>query len=126
MAVIYEDVIPTLIPNTTMQKLLLNGVHRTYYITPCEGYVLRDKANDSHILDPETGEPTDIIRFNYASGGASCPANYDFTPLQVTDEHGVTHTAYGAQREFFARLASEVDADQIFGGGNDGNDHEIM
>lgn len=122
--IVKEDVIPSLIPNTTMKKGYVNGVARAYEITPCEGYVLRDKANDEHILDEETGEPTGVIRFNYASMGASCPANYDFTPLQVTDEHGVTHTAYGAQREFFARLASEVDADQIFGGGD--NDTEVM
>lgn len=122
MAVIREDLQTTLIPNTTMQKVIINGVHKQYYITPCEGYVLRDKANDEIVYDDDFNEIG--VRFCYASGGASCGANYDFTPLQVTDENGVTHTAYGAQREFFARLASEVDADQIFGGGD--SDHEIM
>lgn len=29
----------------------------------------------------------------------------------MTDENGVTFTAYGAQREFFARPASEAPAD---------------
>ena len=124
MAITYEDVNPTLIPNTTMQKSLNNGVHRSYVITPCDGYVLRDKANDTPIFDEITGEEIGV-KFNYASMGASCGANYDFTPLQVTDENGVTHTAYGAQCEFFARLESEVPADQIFGGGNN-NDHEVM
>lgn len=123
MTYTYEDVIPTLIPNTTMQKRLLNGVHRSYVITPLDGYVLRDKANDEEEVDLNTLEPTGRILFNYASGDTTCGANYDFTPLQVTDENGVTHTAYGAQREFFARLASEVPADQIFG---DNNDHEVM
>ncbi len=114
MTVIYEDVIPTLIPNTTMTKGIVNGVHRNYYITPCVGYVLRDKENDSPIFDENAGDVIGTM-FCYASMGASCSANYDFTPLQVTDENGVTHTAYGAQREFFARLAGEVSADQIFG-----------
>ena len=109
MAVItYEDVTPTLIPNTTMRKRFIDGVHKQYVITPLVGYVLRDKANDEEEFDPETLEPTGRILFRYASGGATCGATYDFTPLQVTDENGVTHTAYGAQREFFARLASEV------------------
>ncbi len=124
MAITYEDVNPTLIPNTTMQKMLSNGAHRTYIITPIEGYVLRDKENDAPMIDEITGE---IIgtKFCYASMGASCGASYDFTPVQVTDENGVTHTAYGS-REFFARPESEVPADQIFGGGEDNNDHEIM
>ena len=34
------------------------------------------------------------------------------------DENGVIHTAYGS-RGFFARPASEVPTDQIYGGGND-------
>ena len=122
MIVTYENVSPTLISNTTMQKMFYDGVHRFYVITPCYGYVLRDKENDEPILDEETFEETGIIRFHYASSGTTCGANYDFTPLQVTDEHGVTHTAYGAQREFFARPRNEVPADQIFGGGD--NDHE--
>ena len=97
----------------------VDGVPRVYEITPIEGYVLHDSASDMEGVDPETGEPTGQIVFYYASGEASCGANYEFTPVQVTDENGVVHTAYGAQREFFARPASEVPADQIYGGGND-------
>lgn len=41
----------------------------------------------------------------------------------MTDENGVTFTAYGS-RAFFARPASEVPADQIYGGIDD--DHEVM
>lgn len=119
----YEDVIPTLIPNTTMQRRFIDGVHKQYVIAPVDGYVLHTKTADYEELDTETGMPTGRTIFCYASGSASCGANYDFTPLQVTDENGVTFTAYGAQREFFARPASEVPADQIYGGGND---HEVM
>lgn len=119
----YEDVIPTLIPNTTIQKLFKDGVHISYYIAPLDGYVLRDKANDSEEYDPDTHMPTGRILFYYASGSCTCGANYDFSPVQVTDENGVEHTAYGS-REFFARLASEVPENQIFGGGD--NDHEVM
>lgn len=119
----YEDVIPTLIPNTTMQKTLRDGVHRSYVIEPIDGYVLHDAATNEEEINPDTLEPTGRIIFRYASGSASCGASYDFTPVQVTDENGVEHTAYGT-REFFARPASEVPADQIYGGGD--KNHEVM
>lgn len=112
------------IPNTTMLEKLRDGAVYGYFIEPIDGYVLHDSASDMEGFDPETGMTTGQIVFYYASGGATCGANYDFTPVQVTDENGVTFTAYGAQREFFARPASEVPADQIYGGVN--NDHEIM
>ena len=122
-AINYENVIPTLIPNTTMQKRFIDGVHKQYVIAPVEGYVLHDSASDMEGFDPETGEPTGQMVFYYASGDATCGANYDFTSVQVTDENGVTHTGYGS-RAFFARPTSEVPADQIYGGAN--NDHEVM
>lgn len=59
------------------------------------------------------GNPVRVVKCGY---------NYDFTPVTVTDENGVTHTGYGS-REFFARPQSEVPADQIFT--LPGNDHEI-
>lgn len=121
MAWIYETVTPTLIPNTTVEKGFLNGVHKVYRITPNEGYVLHDKARDFEVLDPETYEPIGIA-LGYSTADSSCGAAYDFSPVTVTDENGVSFTAYGS-REFAARLESDVPADQIFGGGND---HEIM
>lgn len=107
------------IPNTIVEDGYMDGKHVMYRITPNDGYVLHDSASDMEGFDPETGDLTGQMVFYYASGGATCGANYDFTPVQVTDENGVTFTAYGAQREFFARPASEVPADQIYGGGND-------
>ena len=120
MAWTYEDVIPSLIPNTTMQKKFLDGVHKVYVIAPCEGYVLHDAENDARI---DEGTEDEIFITRYVSGMTTCGASYDFTPAVFTDEHGVEHTAYGS-RAFFARLASEVDASQIFG--NVDNDHEVM
>lgn len=108
MAVVtYEDVIPSLIANTTMRKLLSDGVHRVYYITPVDGYVLHDNAVDWTDIDPETGEEITIT--SYYTGTCSCGANYDFT---------------ANPREFYAVPADSVPADQIFGGVN--NDHEVM
>lgn len=101
----YEDVTPAY-ENTTMKKLYIDGVHRTYNITPVSGYVLHDKGRDWSVINPETEEETYYL--GYTTGTASCPANYDFT---------------ANPREFYAVPADSVPADQIFGGGND---HEVM
>jgi hypothetical protein len=106
MVITYEDVTPTLIQNTTMQKRLHDGVHKVYWITPVDGYVLHDKGRDWTDIDPITGE--EILYRGYTTGTASCAASYDFT---------------ANPREFYAVLAESVPPDQIFGGGND---HEIM
>lgn len=99
MAYTYEEINPTLIENTTMQKMLLNGVHRTYVIQANEGFVLHDKALDGEIVDDMTGEVLGIT-LGYTRGSVSCAASYNFT----------TNT-----REFYAVPENEVPADQIFG-----------
>lgn len=93
------------IPNTTMLEKLRDGALYAYSITPNGGYVLHDEGRNVADLDPITREET--IRFGYTAGATTCSAAYDFSPVQVTDENGVTHTAYGV-REFFTRPASEV------------------
>lgn len=100
MAITYENVTPTLIENTTMQRVLNNGVFNCYYITPNSGYVLHDKTYDQPAFDEETGEETGEVILGYRTSTASCPANYNFTTNP---------------REFFAVLASTVPEDQIFG-----------
>lgn len=101
MAISYEDVNPTLIPNTTMRKLLSNGVHITYNITPNPGYVLHDKDYD---YPDEDGN----LILGYRTTMASCRYDYDFV---------------ANPNEFYTVPESEVPADQIFGGEND---HEVM
>jgi hypothetical protein len=113
MAFTYEDLIPSLIPNTTMQKSLLDGVLRAYRITPNEGYVLHDKARDIDEFNPETNEREFYL--GYTRSTVSCGFNYDFSPVEVVDENGVIRTGYGALRELFAIPESEVPADHIFG-----------
>ena len=110
----YEDVVPSLIANTIMQKVFLNGVHKTFRVTPVDGYVLHDSARDWYV--PEEN----VTTRGYTTGTATCAAAYDFNTVTMIDGY----TAVGA-REFFARPRSEVPEDQIFGGG-DNNDHEIM
>lgn len=110
---VYEDVIPSLIPNTTMQRSVVDGTPRVYRIRPIDGYVLHDNALDYFDIDDVT-----VIR-GYDSGGASCHVSYDFTPTAVIDGY----EALGS-REFFARPESEVPSDQIFSVPN--ANHEVV
>ena len=122
MAITYEDVTPSLIPNTTTKKMISNGVHRTYIFEAVDGYVLHDNAADW--LD----ENENVIR-RYSSGDCSCGANYDFTTTEITvpdiNGNNVVVTAYGS-REFFAFPASLVPEPEnnIYGGGNE-PEHEV-
>lgn len=103
----YETSTEHSIPNALVEVGYLDGAKKLYRITPNEGYVLHDSESDTDGFDPETGELTGQTIFSYTSTYTTCGKNYDFTPVQVTDENGVTHTAYGS-RAFFARTASEV------------------
>jgi hypothetical protein len=109
MVITYEDVTPSLIANTTMQKRLFDGVHKTYLITPNEGYVLHDNTLDECEYDPETGELIRVVNLGYTDNTTTCGYNYDFA---------------ANSREFYAVLRTEVPENQIFGGGN--NSHENM
>ena len=79
MAYTYEDVVPTLIENTTMKKRLLNGVHKTYVIKAVDGYALHDKRVDDVMVDQETGEETIIPTFK--TGETTVAASYDFSTV---------------------------------------------
>ena len=98
MPTTYEDVIPSLIENTTMQKNIYNGVHNVYIIRPISGYVLHDHARDWTDIDPDTMEEIPVL--GYTRGMATCAANYDFE---------------ANPREFYAVPEDSVPADQIFG-----------
>lgn len=121
--VTYVNLSQTLIPNTTMRKMLIDGVHKGYSIQPISGYVLHTSGLDIDVYD-ESYTHIIGVKFGYSpsSVDVTCGANYDFTARTVTDENGDTFTAYG-DMAFFARPESTVPADQIFGGGND---HETI
>ena len=107
----YEDVTPSLIENTIMQRKInaTTGNVSFYNITPCEGYVLHTNNYDDPVFDEETGEETGEVIAGYTRGTISVGYNYNFetNPFNI-----------------YAILESEVPADRIFGGGN--NDHEVM
>lgn len=123
MVITYENVTPSLIPNTTMQKMLTDGVHKAYRIKPIANYVLHDNAMDFSYQDPETMEETQKFGYSPSSVYVSCGANYDFSTHTVIDENGNVYTAYG-NRDFFAIPESTVPSDQIFG--VDEPEHEVM
>lgn len=130
MAWTYETITPTLIPNTTMEKMYLDGVHKLYKITPNEGYLLHDVNEDNPILDENwnsTGEY--IIRFG--AGSRTVRYDYDFTATTAgtytyTDENGnevsINVTKVGVN-EYYTVPASIVPIDNQYGGGSD---HEVM
>lgn len=98
MAIItYEEVTPTLIPNTTMVKTLRDGVHKQYNITPVYGYVLHNNVRDWTQIDEEAGEET--FYRGYSTSYSSVPASYDFNENPS---------------EFYAVPADSVPAEQIF------------
>ena len=97
----YIDVTP-IIENTTM-KIYENskGQQLTYNIAPIDGYVLHDSRKDWTDIDQETNE--EILFGGFSTYGVSVPITYDFTTNPFN---------------LYTKLASEVPADQIFGGGN--------
>jgi hypothetical protein len=81
-----------------------------YRITPVEGYVIHSKSRDWTDENFETGEET--FYRGYGRGTMTVGKNYDFENTTEIDGY----TAYGFL-EIFARPASEVPENQIFGGG---------
>ena len=99
MEITFEPINPSLIPNTTITKGFLNGVHRTYRITPNDGYVLHVKEWDNTAYDEDGNETGDVV-LGYQTGMASVGFNYNW------EEN---------PREFFAVLADSVPIEQIHG-----------
>jgi hypothetical protein len=102
MIITYENVTPSLIPNTIMHKMYIDGIHKTYDIFPVANYLLHDNTLNTEVYNEATFEVIET-KFGYSPSSVyvSCGANYDFTPHTVTDENGNIYTAYG-NRDFFS------------------------
>ena len=94
-----EKITPGIIPNVTVKKVYTDNGLSFYTLHANEGYQLHDKVRDGAFLDPVSGEETFYL--GYTADPVNCSIFYEFSPGTVTDENGVTHTAYG-EREFFA------------------------
>ena len=119
MAITREDLIPSLIPNTTMQKIFRDGVHRQYSVSPLEGYVLHDNRVDEEVINEETLEPTGEVIYRYAAGSVTVRYDYDFTlivPDTITDINGNTIAVnkVGAY-EMFAVPSNLIPENQTYG-----------
>lgn len=79
MAVTREDVSPTLIPNTTMQKIFVDGRHTQYAIMPNDGYVLHDKDLDYYMEYDENDNGIGDMILGFYAGTTSVRYDYDFT-----------------------------------------------
>ena len=112
----YEDVIPSLIPNTTMKKKLLDGVHKVYIIEPDKGYVLHDNRTCGIILDNDSFK--ELGRYpKFATADISVWANYDFNTMTTGTYEGVDGVTYNVTKigeyEFYTLPADAVDAAHI-------------
>ena len=91
------------VPNTTMQKMLVNGVHKTYIIKAMEGYDLHDIVLSNmlkKVVDDNGLKKEELcLQRGYTSGSVSYGANNGFEQKTI-DVDGVPTVAYG-DREFF-------------------------
>ena len=87
-----EDVTPTLIDNTTMIKRSLDGVDKTYRITPNDGYVLHDNRVDW--TDEMTGEEHIL----FATGTKTVSASYDFNNVVQGTYVGADGVTYNVNK----------------------------
>ncbi|MBR5506884.1 MAG: hypothetical protein IKV88_02425 [Clostridia bacterium] len=74
----YKKVDESLISNTDMKILLIDGVETSYYITPKEGFKLHAKELDSSAFDEKTMTQTDEIILGFTKGTKTCHISYDF------------------------------------------------
>lgn len=119
MAITREEVNPTYIPNTIMQKVLSDGVDYAYDIAPADGYVLHDNRCDEEIVDPVTLMPTGERLYRYATGSVLVAASYDFDtviPGTIQDVNGNTlQVNMVGPFELFAAPASAIPENQTYG-----------
>lgn len=74
----YEKVEPTLIENTKMRKMFIDGVHKVFEITPDGGYVLHDNTLDVYGSYDEAGNGIGEIIPAYTECSTTVEADYDF------------------------------------------------
>lgn len=78
ITIFYEDIIPSLITNTTMKKGFVNGVHKNVQIIPNEGYILHDKNLDMYTEFDAAGSGIGEITLGFNDGITSVRYDYDF------------------------------------------------
>ena len=75
---VHKKLEETLIPNTVMEIILIDGIETAYVITPEKGYKLHAKELDHPIFDEESMTETNEIELGFTEGIKSCSINYNF------------------------------------------------
>lgn len=78
MIVVREKIIPSILPNATVNKIYVDGVHTQFEIVPDEGFKLHDARLDTEEFDEETFEFTGNIIKGFKTKGVTVRYDYDF------------------------------------------------
>ena len=104
MATRLEDM-TTLLENTTMQKVFINEVHKQYYITPNDGYVLHDNRYDTYAEYDENGNGVGDVILGYRTSTASCAVR----KLVVDDNGNIVTNDY----DFYAVPTENISKENV-------------
>ena len=87
----YTQLTPPPVPNTTIKKVFIDGVHRFYNISAIDGYLLHDSRADT--------ENDELGNFSYKEcffkGKISVGADYDFYTLSEKGGNSQIREKYG-------------------------------
>lgn len=111
-ALTWEDITPTLIPNTIMQKRMVSDTSGYYKITPISGYVLHDKGRDTE-EGLEDNPMQTVLHRGYTKMGTTCSIKYPFDIGTLILENGEIAIYYG-ERQYFAIPIGSVEGKYIY------------
>lgn len=94
------EITPSPVPNTKYFGIYKGDFLSRYEIVANEGYLLHNKARDYDEIDVETNERKTVL--GYGETASSCPLDYDFSPVVVYDESGISYIGFG-KFELFAK-----------------------
>lgn len=78
MIVVREKIIPSILPNATVNKIYVDGVHTQFEIVPDEGFKLHDARLDTEEFNEGTFEFTGNIIKGFKTKGVTVRYDYDF------------------------------------------------
>lgn len=78
MIIVREKIIPSILPNTTVNKIYVDGVHTQFEIIPDKGFKLHDARLDREEFNEETFEFTGRIIPGFKTKGVTVRYDYDF------------------------------------------------
>lgn len=104
MGLIREPMENSLVANTTMNRMISNGIHNGYEIQAIDGYVLHDKRVDYENMDGDTV-------LSYKTGSTTVGVDYDFENVVAGVDCGVSVLKVGMFEFYAIPIALIPDAD---------------